>query len=38
LISGFDAGIELVEAQAVAAVAFTGSQAAGMALWKVTNE
>ncbi len=38
LVSGLDAGRALVQSEAVAAVAFTGSQAGGMALWRLANE
>ena len=38
LVSGFQAGVDLVKADAVAAVAFTGSQTAGQRLWKLANE
>lgn len=37
-VSGFDAGLELVRAPGIRAVAFTGSQPAGMALWRTANE
>ncbi|MEZ5091435.1 aldehyde dehydrogenase family protein [Nocardioides sp.] len=36
-VSGFEAGVALVEAAPVAAVAFTGSQAGGMALWRAAQ-
>jgi NADP-dependent aldehyde dehydrogenase len=38
LVSGFDAGIQLVQAPAIAAVAFTGSEAAGLSLWRAAND
>jgi NADP-dependent aldehyde dehydrogenase len=38
LVTGFDAGIQLVRAPAIAAVAFTGSEAAGLSLWRAANE
>lgn len=37
-VSGRQAGIELVQAPGVAAVAFTGSQTGGLALWRLANE
>lgn len=38
LVSGYDAGVDLVRADEVAAVAFTGSQQGGLALWRLANE
>ncbi|GAA1159705.1 aldehyde dehydrogenase family protein [Nocardioides aquiterrae] len=38
LVSGRQAGIDLVQAPGIAAVAFTGSQAGGLALWRLANE
>jgi NADP-dependent aldehyde dehydrogenase len=38
LVSGFDAGTALVRAPQVRAVAFTGSQQGGLALWRAANE
>ena len=38
LVVGMDAGVQLVRAGQVAAVGFTGSQAGGMALWRLANE
>ncbi len=38
LVSGFDAGTRLVRSPHSAAVAFTGSQRAGLALWRLANE
>ncbi len=38
LVSGRQAGIDLVRASGIAAVAFTGSQAGGLALWRLANE
>lgn len=38
LVSGFAAGERLVRSAHTAAVAFTGSQAGGMALWRLANE
>jgi NADP-dependent aldehyde dehydrogenase len=38
LVVGRDAGAALVRAPQVTAVAFTGSQAGGMALWRLANE
>lgn len=38
LVSGFSAGQALVKAPQTAAVAFTGSQGGGMALWRLANE
>ncbi len=38
LVVGRDPGARLVTAPEVAAVAFTGSQAGGMALWRLANE
>jgi NADP-dependent aldehyde dehydrogenase len=37
LVIGFEAGTELVRAPGSAAVAFTGSQAGGLALWHLAN-
>ena len=37
LVYGFDAGIALVEHERVSAVAFTGSEQAGMALWHAAS-
>jgi NADP-dependent aldehyde dehydrogenase len=37
LAYGFDAGIALVEHERVSAVAFTGSEQAGMALWRAAS-
>lgn len=37
-VAGMRAGADLVRADAVAAVAFTGSQAGGLALWRLANE
>ncbi|KAA1418224.1 aldehyde dehydrogenase family protein [Mumia zhuanghuii] len=37
-VVGFDAGVQLVREPAVRAVGFTGSQAGGMALWRLANE
>jgi NADP-dependent aldehyde dehydrogenase len=37
-VLGHDAGVELVRATEVAAVAFTGSQSGGLALWTIANE
>jgi NADP-dependent aldehyde dehydrogenase len=37
-VSGFDAGVELVTSPVVRAVAFTGSQSGGLALWRAANE
>ena len=37
LVVGFDAGTGLVQAEQVEAVAFTGSEAGGMALWRLAN-
>ncbi len=34
IVHGFEAGVRLVEAPQITAVAFTGSQRAGMALWR----
>jgi NADP-dependent aldehyde dehydrogenase len=38
LVNGHEAGVRLVQAPGVAAVAFTGSQAGGLALWRIANE
>lgn len=38
LVSGFEAGGRLVRSPHTAAVAFTGSQRAGLALWRMANE
>ncbi len=38
LVSGFAAGSALVTSRHTAAVAFTGSQAGGLALWRLANE
>jgi NADP-dependent aldehyde dehydrogenase len=38
LVSGFEAGARLVRSPHTAAVAFTGSQRAGLALWRMANE
>ncbi|MFE3170019.1 aldehyde dehydrogenase family protein [Amycolatopsis sp. NPDC059090] len=37
-VAGHHAGTELVQANDIAAVAFTGSQAGGMALWRLASE
>lgn len=38
IVVGYDAGVALVRDECVAALAFTGSQAAGLALWRIANE
>lgn len=38
LVSGFEAGARLVSSPHTAAVAFTGSQRAGLTLWRLANE
>ncbi len=38
LVDGHQAGVDLVRAAAISAVAFTGSQSGGMALWRLANE
>lgn len=38
VVVGLQAGIDLVKATEIAAVAFTGSQAGGLALWQLANE
>ena len=38
LVVGLRAGTQLVRADGTAAVAFTGSQAGGLALWRIVNE
>ena len=38
IVVGYDAGVALVRDEGVAALAFTGSQAAGLALWRIANE
>ena len=38
MVVGYDAGVALVRDERVAALAFTGSQSAGLALWRIANE
>jgi NADP-dependent aldehyde dehydrogenase len=38
MVVGYDAGLALVRDEGVAALAFTGSQAAGLALWRIANQ
>ena len=38
MVVGHDAGVELVRAPQVAAVAFTGSESGGIALWHIANQ
>ena len=38
MVVGYDAGVTLIRDEGVAALAFTGSQAAGLALWRIANE
>jgi NADP-dependent aldehyde dehydrogenase len=38
MVVGYDAGVAVVRDERVAALAFTGSQAAGLALWRIANE
>jgi NADP-dependent aldehyde dehydrogenase len=38
IVSGFEAGRQLVQSPHTAAVAFTGSQRAGLTLWRLANE
>jgi NADP-dependent aldehyde dehydrogenase len=38
MVVGYDAGVALIRDEGVAALAFTGSQAAGLALWRIANE
>ncbi len=38
LVIGHDPGVQLVEAPEVRAVAFTGSQSGGLALWRLANQ
>jgi NADP-dependent aldehyde dehydrogenase len=38
MVNGHQAGIDLVQADAISAVAFTGSQSGGLALWRLANE
>ncbi|WP_148573588.1 aldehyde dehydrogenase family protein [Nocardioides caldifontis] len=38
LVVGHRTGVELVQAPEITAVAFTGSQSGGMALWRLANE
>lgn len=38
MVAGFDAGVALVREPSTAAVAFTGSQRGGMALWRTAND
>ena len=37
MVSGMQAGTELVRAPGISAVGFTGSQAGGLALWRIAN-
>jgi len=38
LVAGHQAGVDLVRSDGITAVAFTGSQAGGLALWRAANE
>lgn len=38
VVAGMDAGVRLVRSPTIAAVGFTGSQAGGLALWRLANE
>ncbi|NYJ03167.1 NADP-dependent aldehyde dehydrogenase [Nocardioides thalensis] len=38
VVVGHQAGVDLVQAPEIAAVAFTGSQAGGLALWQLANQ
>ncbi|WP_084517903.1 aldehyde dehydrogenase family protein [Microtetraspora niveoalba] len=38
VVNGHQVGVDLVRAPEIAAVAFTGSQAGGLALWRIANE
>jgi NADP-dependent aldehyde dehydrogenase len=38
MVNGHQAGVDLVKAAAISAVAFTGSQGGGLALWRLANE
>jgi NADP-dependent aldehyde dehydrogenase len=38
LVSGHQVGVDLVRAPEIRAVGFTGSQAGGLALWRIANE
>jgi NADP-dependent aldehyde dehydrogenase len=38
MVVGYDAGVALVRDEGIAALAFTGSQAAGLALWRIANQ
>ncbi|MGZ4451597.1 MAG: aldehyde dehydrogenase family protein [Nocardioides sp.] len=38
MVSGLTAGTELVRSPGITAVGFTGSQAGGLALWRIANE
>ncbi|MCR1785993.1 aldehyde dehydrogenase family protein [Nocardioides carbamazepini] len=38
LVTGQQAGVDLVRSPEIAAVGFTGSQAGGLALWRIANE
>lgn len=38
VVSGHQVGVDLVQAPEITAVAFTGSQAGGLALWRIANE
>ncbi|MGD6741793.1 aldehyde dehydrogenase family protein [Streptomyces sp. BH106] len=38
MVAGLEAGVELVKAEEIRAVGFTGSQSGGLALWRLANE
>ena len=38
MVAGYEAGASLVQADVIAAVAFTGSQSGGLALWRMAND
>jgi NADP-dependent aldehyde dehydrogenase len=38
MVAGYEAGASLAKADAIAAIAFTGSQSGGLALWRMANE
>ena len=38
MVAGYEAGASLAQADVVAAVAFTGSQSGGLALWRMAND
>jgi NADP-dependent aldehyde dehydrogenase len=38
MVAGYEAGVSLAKADVIAAIAFTGSQSGGLALWRAANE